>query len=346
MRITDLLDQFHDDSIFTVTEDIPSADEILRLTKKKLARRENNKKRLIPSGFLIAAIITIMCISVGAAYYFGHEKTIQLIESGIYTGGNIAVEVNDTSRSVIERESQDYEKTTDTNASKVTLDSVMGFHSPQVSIVYLTLTIQLPKDLELTADIRHYGFVEWTPQLTRGEAHPSGSCTSIKNNDGSVSTMLMYIYRGDIGDNGMTLHLSDFGVVSKEAVRELYQGTRKIEMPGKWDFQIERLNLGEPSSITFDRTLFKNFDAAPSEIFLSPFGVILTFESWVEDNASIRDIQLHDYNNGIYSVGTPVVDGEDENGHHWAMSIFDAPQDIYNVEYLSINDVKVKVNYE
>jgi hypothetical protein len=225
----------------------------------------------------------MLSISVGAAYYIGHEKSANLVASGIYTGGAKTVELDDTAREIIDTASQDYGISVTDSGASVTLESIMGFHSEDMSVLYITLTIQPPAGTQFTADMQECGFLERTTQLTTEVLGGSGYQSAIWNEDGTISAMLLQIYPGDVGDCGMTLRLSGFGNVSKAVIGDLFSGAREIEMPGDWEFQIEQLNLDTPITLSVDASLFQDSDLSPASITLSSFGGMLTLHNTAAD---------------------------------------------------------------
>jgi hypothetical protein len=281
MRITDLLDDYQEDSIPMITGvPTPAPEEVLNLTRKKLGR---SRVRRVPVLVLVAALVAMLSISAGAAYYIGHEKTANLVASGISTGGAEAVELDDTAREVIDTASQDYGMTVTDSGASVTLDSIMGFHAEDMSVLYITLTIQPPEGTQFTADIQACGFLERTTQLTTEALGGSSYQSALWNEDGTISAMLLHIYQGDVGDCGMTLHLGGFGNVSKAVIGDLYSGAREIEVPGDWEFQIDSLNLDTPITLSVDASLFQDSDLSPASITLSSFGGMLTLHNTAGD---------------------------------------------------------------
>lgn len=67
MRITDLMDSYYDDSVTLAEGEIPTADDVLALTRKKLGL--NRKHHISVKVFLIAAVITVFGITAGAVGY-------------------------------------------------------------------------------------------------------------------------------------------------------------------------------------------------------------------------------------------------------------------------------------
>jgi hypothetical protein len=345
MRITDLLDDYQEDSIPMITgAPSPTAEEVLDLTRKKLGRTRSHR---IPVLVLVAALVAMLSISAGAAYYIGHERSATLVASGVYTGGAEAVELDDTAREVIDTASQDYGMTVTDSGASVTLDSIMGFHAEDMSVLYVTLTIQPPAGTQFTADIQACGFLERTTQLTIEVLGGSGYQSSIWNEDGTINAMLLYIYQGDVGDCGMTLHLSGFGNVSKEVIGDLFSGAREIEIPGDWEFQIDRLNLDTPVTLSVDASLFQDSDLSPVSITLSSFGGMLTLNNEVTDVTDVNvasTLQLIYYDGSTYPADATVWNGVNVYGQFQTMFLFEAPQDLSQAEYLSLDGVKIPIH--
>lgn len=243
---------------------------------EEAARYGTRKKRPRLTRVLIAAaVVAALTVTAGAAYVISHQNTKALMETGPNTGGYYPVELDQQSLSVIDNTSQDFGTSVTDNGTTVTLDSVMGFQSEEMSVVYLTLTVAPPAGTELTADIQDCGFWEQQPDFF-GASCGGGSTTAIDNGDGTYSVMLMYTVMGEIESNRMQLTLSGFGNVSKEAAHGLFDGTREIEVPGTWSFTIEDLQLTEPETLEFDTALFAGTGIQPRKITVSPFGGTVT----------------------------------------------------------------------
>ncbi len=273
-RITDMMDDYYDNSV-ALPEVKVSAKRIQQKTMNKLGTRS---RRRVPRLLIAAAVAVVMMGTVGAAYVISHQNTKALMETGPNTGGYYPVELDERSLSVIDNTSQDYGTSVTDNGTTVTLDSVMGFRSEEMSVVYLTLTVAPPAGTDLTADIQDCGFWEQNPDFF-GASSGGGSTTAIDNGDGTYSVMLMYTVMGEIESDTMELTLSGFGNVSKEVAHGLYDGTREIEVPGTWSFTIENLQLTNPETLEFDAALFAGAGIQPSKITVSPFGGTVTMAS-------------------------------------------------------------------
>ena len=389
MRITDLLNEFYDESLPTPIGEIPSSEAVLDLTRKKLGIRQ---KRRGPIGLLIATMGAVMSVTAGAAW-LRHSNTVALIESGPNTGGYRPVEVDNRSRDVIERASQDYGMTVTDNGTTVTLDSIMGFHAEKLSVVYLTLTLELPEGTEFTADIQSCGFFGYCLPTFDGIG-AEGSEIAVWNEDGSVSVMLMGIYEGDVNGLPMELHLSGFGNVSKEVAPTLYSGEREIEVQGTWDFSIDRIQLADPvemdaSELGEDAAVYvsdfggylRNIKGGTDDLIqamkpeleqiapeidwdnttleqlklMCAAGDIFTQEQqmWLDDLFEAMEGNEYfaaPYVTLIYPDGTEyaansvIWSGTDGAGNHIYSFLFEAPQDLLQAEYLSVNGVLLEVN--
>ena len=272
-RITDMMDDYFDESV-TLPEVELSARRIRQRTLEK-AGIQKQSRRPVRVGLIAAAVAVVMMGTVGAAYVISHQNTKALMETGPNSGGYYPVELDERSLSVIDNTSQDYGTSVTDNGTTVTLDSVMGFRSEEMSVVYLTLTVAPPAGTNLTADIQDCGFWEQQPDFF-GASSGGGTTTAIDNGDGTYSVMLMYTVMGEIESDSMELTLSGFGNVSKEVAHGLYDGTREIEVPGTWSLTIEDLQLTEPENLTFDTALFAGTSVQPSKITVSPFGGAVT----------------------------------------------------------------------
>lgn len=341
VKITDLMDDYYDSTIEIPQIDAPSSRKIKELTMKKI-ERPPRKKRRIPKGILIAAIfVMLFCFTAGASYIITHQKTVALMETGPNTGGYIPVEIGEKSVSVIEKTSKDINLSVQDSGTTLTMDSLMGMSTEDMSVVYMTFTLTPPEGTVFTADISDCGFMYASIFPTSGETPDfgaDGSVTAIDNGDGTISTMLMWIFRGDVSGMPYTIHLEGFGNVSKEAARALYSGERQIEVPGTWEFNLDEFPLEIPQALTVDESLFENTVYKSAEIQIAPFGGTIRFADGVIDNL---------YGELPYQVLVEYPDGSTNESwtcylnHGAYIFIFDAPQPVDEASYLVIEDIKI-----
>lgn len=241
-------------------------------------------RRFHKRGLLIAAAVAAaLSITVMAGIAAHHRNSVELMESGPLSGGYHPVTLTEDSADVIERLSVDYNLSAEDQGTTVTLDSVMGMHTADFSIVYLTFTILPPEGTELPEDLQPWGFHELTAQLTDQDfPGVESSQTALRNEDGSIGVMFQFFYRRDVDGVGLNLHLSGFGDISKESAHALFDGTRMIELPGTWDFAIDELRLGTARVLSVDPELFLGTSLSVRSTALSEFGGTLTFSSDTE----------------------------------------------------------------
>lgn len=276
VKITDLMDTYHDTIVPLPETDLPTTQRTMDLTMSKI-NQNNKKKTRFPKGLLIAAVLVmIFSLTAGATYMIHHQKTIELMETGPFSGGYQPLEIDDQSKSIIDTESHDVNLTSISEDATLTLDSVMGFYGVDSSLVYTTFTLSVPDDVEFTSDASDLGFREVSITKTNDDDYYYGgastSTTAIENEDGTISIMLSSIFRSDITNIPFTYTLKGFGNVSKEVARELYSGQREIEIPGTWTLDVGVIELSTPKTIPFDPEEFEGTLLSPKEIKLSPFG--------------------------------------------------------------------------
>lgn len=263
------------DAIGTLEDEAVFNAKVMRKTTKRKPRRTAFRLSLIA-----AVLVVIFSVSAGAVYLISHQKTVDLLETGIATGGAVPVELDEPAIEVIEEKSVNYNTVLTNEGTTVTLDSVMGFTSEDYTVCYITLDIAPPEGTQLTSGPEDWGFMEsfLQPEDDNLTSSGGGSVTAIDNGDGTYSAMVMWqFYGSDLRDIPMKLLLRGFGNVSKEVARELYGGTREIEVPGEWVFHFEALPLDKTAPLEFDTTLFADEKIHPTKIELSSFGAIVTY---------------------------------------------------------------------
>ena len=99
MKITDLLDDYYDDSVNLPECSVPSDRAVLERTKKKLGI--TRKKRRVPKGILIAAVLTlVLSITAGAVGYTVWDAARK--DAGLESGQSIPeyTEYHDSNQTV------------------------------------------------------------------------------------------------------------------------------------------------------------------------------------------------------------------------------------------------------
>ena len=256
----------------------------------RCARNDIPMRRRIPRAALIAAILVI-ALSLGvAAYAITHAKTVRLMAAGPRTGGRETVAINETGQQLIDNASVDYDISCTDHGTTVTLDSVMGFADETKSLVYLTLTITPPEGFAFPDDMTDWGF--WGSSHLDTGVTGGGSSVAVKNDDGTASYMLMWITNEDMRTLDARLRLGGgenggFGISSKENAPALYDGSRQIELPGSWEFDLGRIELAPTQEISLDRQALADAGLPLKSLHLTSFGGIVLM-----DNPHVRDAQI------------------------------------------------------
>ncbi len=302
--------------------------------KKKLSRRAR--------AFLTAAaVLAALSITAGAVYLASHAGSRELMEAGPLSNGNHPQVIDETSAAILsEAESAVGLQSTD-NGSAVTLESIMGFATDQLSVIYLTLNVAYPEGTEFDCSADDLGFVvqhlEFDPDM---HVSGGGSSVAIYNDDSTYSIMLMYEFEGDLSGSRATLELTDFANIGEENMRRLFDGTAKAEVPGTWRFTFD-LPLDKPDTVAFDPALFDSAAFHPVSISLCGFGGALTL---ADDSVYLERIALELADGTTYDgVFRSFAAGNDETGeiHYTYGFVFEAPQDLSNAAALLIEGVRV-----
>ncbi len=247
-------------------------------------------RRRIPGAALIAAILVI-ALSIGAvAYAISHANTARLMAAGPHTGGREAVAIDETGQQLIDNASVDYGIRCTDHGTTVTLDSVMGFADQTKSLVYLTLTITPPEGFEFPDDMTDWGF--WGSSHLDTGVTGGGSSVAVKNDDGTASFMLMWITNEDVRTLDARLRLGGgenggFGISSKENAPALFDGSRQIELPGSWEFDLGRIELAPTQELALDRQTLAEAGLPLKSLHLTSFGGIALM-----DNPHVHDAQI------------------------------------------------------
>lgn len=231
--------------------------------------RRKNQHRI---RFLLIAIAATMILSItaGAAYYFTHTREAALMEAGPIDGGLYPATLDERSQQVIENNTMDYAVTQESGGTSVTLDSVMGFHSEDYSVAYVTVTLALSSEEQAKLEMDEYGFDRMALQPTDPEQHLAGDAAQVamQTADNSVSVMFAFLFRyQDVTEIPVTLTLQDFRSGS-------------LILRGTWTFDIESLPLSDLIPIAFDSTWFDDTPIMPSDIQLSDFGGTITMQGY------------------------------------------------------------------
>ena len=265
--------------------DVPplSEEELARIQGRVMEKiRQSQPKakrhsRIRPLLIGLAAALALS-ITAGAVYEWTHTKETTLMAADPIDGGRNPVELDPQAQEVIEQAAADYAMSAESEEATVTLDSIMGFHSADYSVAYVTVTVSAPEAENLdaeTLDIGRYALQPTDPeQFLAGDA----AYTAARNDDGSISIMFSFLFRyQDVTETSVSLTIKN--------IRS--DGGR---LSGEWIFDIGSLNLSDLTAVSFDQTLFEDSLVQPYDIQLSDFGGKITMKGYLAMcNAKFRE---------------------------------------------------------
>lgn len=271
MNLEDLLD-YMDEPDIEITPPAGVSEERIRNRVMEQIKPLNHKKRRMPRIMLIAiAVAFILCITVCAAYYWVHTREQDLLEKAPIDGGwRSTVEINDQSKQVIEDDITDYQMEQVSDEASVVLNSVMGFHSEDYSVAYVTVTVTPTQsdNTELDSEYCCFDHVKLQPQNRSIHLSGDAALSSVRNEDGSVSIMIAFQFRyQDVTDIPLLLELENFFCDD-------------YHLNGEWRFEIDKLQLIELSSVDPHNELFAGSTILPLELQLSDFGGEITLRGY------------------------------------------------------------------
>lgn len=293
----------------------------------------------------VAAALAALSLTAGAVYVATRAGTRELMEAGPLTGGFQPQEISETSAAVIDEAQKDMALQSTSGGTTVTLDSIMGFATDQLSVLYLTMNVACPEGTDLCCDADCLRFVdrhiEFEPELL---SSGSGSTVALGNDDGTYSVMLMYEVEGNLSGRTVTLELSDFtGVCDEEDLMQLFHGTLEPAVVGDWSFTFEP-ELDVPDEVEFDAALFKGAAFEPKSIQLCELGGAVTC---VDDSVLLQEVAV-EFADGTVYEGTFRSFGEfnEQTGerHFTCGFVFEAPQDLTNATALIVDGVRVPLD--
>jgi hypothetical protein len=231
------------------------------------APKQKKTHRIRPFVLALAAALTLS-ITAGAAYYMTHLRETALMEQGPMDGGLYPSMVDEQGQQVIEDAAVDYEMVQESQGTAVTLDSVMGYHSADCSVAYVTVTVDVPDQTGL--DLSQCAFDNMELQPTDPEQHLAGDAAMVaqQNEDGTISVMIAFLFRyEDVTEIPVTLTLENFRA-------------GEVCLSGTWDYEIASLELSDLTAVDADAALLQS-SFPVYDIQLSDFGGKITVEGYL-----------------------------------------------------------------
>jgi hypothetical protein len=233
------------------------------------APKQKKKHRIRPFVLALAAALALS-ITAGAAYYMTHVREAALMEQGPMDGGLYPSAVDEQGQQVIEEAAADYDMVQESQGATVTLDSVMGYHSADCSVAYVTVTVDVSEQEQTGLDLSQCAFAQMALQPTDPEQHLAGDAAMVaqQNEDGTISVMIAFLFRyQDVTEIPVTLTLKNFSA-------------GEVRLSGTWDFEIESLELSDLTEVDTDAALLQS-SFPVSDIQLSDFGGKITVQGYL-----------------------------------------------------------------
>lgn len=248
-----------------------SKDRILNLVMQEIKPTKYKKRSKSRFVLIAVAAALILSIAVNAVSLWLHNREQVLLGKAPIDGGQDAViEIDDQSKQVIENSITDYQQQQISDNATVVLDSVMGFHSDDYSVAYVTITVRptQQKHIESTAEHHRFDHIRLQPQNKCLHLSGDAASSSVRNEDGSVSLMIAFQFRyQDVSDIPLLLEVENFTC-------------EDYRLNGKWRFEIDHLQLNELSDFDPHTELFAGNTILPSELKLSNFGGKITVKGY------------------------------------------------------------------
>lgn len=323
----------------------PDALERIREHTMKQLKPHRHLSRRAVALLTAAAVFAALSITAGAVYLTVRASNRELMAAGPLTGGRELQQIDETAAAIIDSATEYLTIIDESKATTVTLESIMGFATEPLSVMYLTFNVDYPDDTVFNCTADDLGFVTQSLRFSDG-LWPSGggSSVAIINDDGTCSVMMMFEFEADLSNSSATLTLTDFGDVSEEKMHALYEGTASAEVSGEWSFTFDLSSLGAPNEIEFDAALFAQAKFQPLRIELCEFGGALTLE---DDSVDLQTIALELRDGSVYQgVFRSFCEFNETTGelHYTHGFVFEVPQAIENAAALVIEGIRIPLN--
>ncbi len=236
-------------------------------------------RRRIPRAALIAAILAaLLSLSAMAYYAITHANTVKLMEAGPMSNGRVQVTIDENGQKIIDDAAIDLGICQTSNGTTVTVDSIMGFEDPTGSMLYLTFTVTPPEGFEFPEDMAYWCFWNVRTAAVPDDILVPRAESTVRNPDGTASVLWMIFPSGETAGHKLHIAFEGFGMASKEVCADLYAGTRTIELPGQWEFELDLPTLPQTQDISFNADAVKEAGLPMTALRLNSFGGIVELE--------------------------------------------------------------------
>lgn len=267
MKTTDLIDAFG-----------ALDDETVLAAHKKSEKTISLHRRIQRAALIAAALVMLLSLGALAYYVASHANTAALMEAGPMSNGHIRPEIDEAGMAIIDSSAIDLGLSQTSNDTTITLDSMMGYADPKESVLYLTFTVTPPEGFAFPEDMKDWCFWDMRWTSVPDDLQIPYAASTVKNPDGTASVLWLMMPMGDPSGHRLHIEIGGFGMASKEVCEDLYMGTREIELPGEWVFDLELPELPATQEIAFDAAALKEAGLPMTALRLNSFGGIAELE--------------------------------------------------------------------
>ena len=305
----------------------------------------------IPRVALIAAALAVLLSVSALAYHLiSHANTAALLQKNPFSEVDVQPPADATGMQIMNNSAIDLGLSQTSNGTTISVDSLMGFTDPTHSVYYLTFTVTPPEGYAFPDDMKYWCFWDYRYTLVPDDiACPHGAST-VKNPDGTASVLWALDPFGDPSGHKLHIEISGFGTADKEVVWSLYDGSRQIELPGSWTFDLELPTLPETREIKLDAAALKEAGLPVTALRLNEFGGLLWLDRNMMEAAGKGDHLERftlEYPDGTeYSVsfdeyGNNLWPDYDDQGQLFNLIVFLNPQPIENACAVVMDGVRI-----
>lgn len=320
--------------------------ELIEAADRSPGTARSHRPRRVTRAALIAAVLALLLsLSAVAVYVISHEKTAALMEAGPMSSGRLRPQIDEAGTQIIEEAALDLGISQESNGTTVTLDSLMGFQDPVHSLVYLTFTITPPQGYEFPEDMSLWCFWDYRFALVPDDMPIPYAASTVKNPDGTASVLWAIEPVGNPENHRLHIDISGgFGMADKVVVESLYNGSRQIELPGQWTFDLDLPSLPETREIPLDAQALETAGLPLTALRLNHFGGILevdrSFPDWQPQTLSLVYPDGREYTVSYGTYGDNLWPMYEETGFH-VLVLFLAPQPLEEAAEVVIDGVHI-----
>ena len=328
-----------------IDEDLIEAADRMPLTRQT---RVIPARRRLARGTLIAAVLVLLLsLGAGAYYVISHQNTASLMEAGPMSNGGLQPQINEAGMQIIDASAIDLGLRLEDNGTVISVDSAMGFEDPTQSLLYLSFTVTPPAGYEFPEDMKHWCFWDEHFVLEPDDIPISCASSAVRNPDGSAGVLWVLMPQGNTAGHRLHIEIGGFGTADKELAASLYDGSREIELPGHWEFDLELPALPKTREISLDAAALREAGLPVTALRLNEFGGIAETdqqqnpEPWQPRELCLVYPNGSEYKLSFGRYGDNLWLNVDEQGRLFSQILFLNPQPIWEASELILDGVHI-----